>query len=404
MLTRVLSAVALACAAIASAQEGLDLFGKGESCYLLVPPMVASDGIVEKATWSPDGRYVATVRMPPRALTSALSVAVEGKTPEPPELIVSVWTMRTGVTKEVARYPAGTQSSSGWFGSAFGVLYRRDGRSMLTLFRPGANSLSTQDLGLDEFVFVPSEGGPYAALVAAQDSITVLADSGATVRRYGLPGLAIWVEGGRTLAVVPPNGSVTLIDPATNRVRSAPQSYLGSLSPDPKRSKFRISEDPDGGSGRRALRVSVAEIEDSVRLGWDVSEHAISPNDDAVLYVSQGIALVRQIVPVDEKMLIAAREAALRTALISNAKQVATALIMLASDNGDNLPDRSGWEDRVYPYLKSREVMAGFIYTYGGGPMDQIANPAETELGYVAGPGGRAVAYADGHVKWVPDK
>lgn len=28
---------------------------------------------------------------------------------------------------------------------------------------------------------------------------------------------------------------------------------------------------------------------------------------------------------------------------------------------------------------------------------------AETELGYVTGPGGRAVIYVDGHVKWVED-
>ena len=30
--------------------------------------------------------------------------------------------------------------------------------------------------------------------------------------------------------------------------------------------------------------------------------------------------------------------------------------------------------------------------------------PAGTEVGYISGPGGRAVVYADGHVKWITDK
>ena len=33
--------------------------------------------------------------------------------------------------------------------------------------------------------------------------------------------------------------------------------------------------------------------------------------------------------------------------------------------------------------------------------MTLIGNPAPTELGFTLGPGGRAVAYCDGHVKWV---
>ena len=36
--------------------------------------------------------------------------------------------------------------------------------------------------------------------------------------------------------------------------------------------------------------------------------------------------------------------------------------------------------------------------------MASIQNPADTEMGYVVGPGGSAVVFADGHAKWVSDK
>ena len=37
---------------------------------------------------------------------------------------------------------------------------------------------------------------------------------------------------------------------------------------------------------------------------------------------------------------------------------------------------------------------------YLGGKLNEVNNPAETELGYVTAPGGRAVLYANGHVVW----
>jgi hypothetical protein len=43
------------------------------------------------------------------------------------------------------------------------------------------------------------------------------------------------------------------------------------------------------------------------------------------------------------------------------------------------------------------------VYTFGGGSLASIDAPAETIIGYVTGPGGRAAIYADGHVKWQND-
>ena len=46
------------------------------------------------------------------------------------------------------------------------------------------------------------------------------------------------------------------------------------------------------------------------------------------------------------------------------------------------------------------DLFNGFVYTYGGGALKDIDSPTTTETGYVNGPNGKAVIYADGHVKW----
>ena len=65
--------------------------------------------------------------------------------------------------------------------------------------------------------------------------------------------------------------------------------------------------------------------------------------------------------------------------------------------------------DAAGPYLKNPSVFEnpgtgdnGFVYSYGGPTgLAQITSPATTQLGYVSGPGGRAIIWADGHVTWV---
>jgi prepilin-type processing-associated H-X9-DG protein len=53
--------------------------------------------------------------------------------------------------------------------------------------------------------------------------------------------------------------------------------------------------------------------------------------------------------------------------------------------------------------VKNSSILEGFVYTFKGGKLSDVDKPAETVLGYIEGPGGRAVAYLDGHVKWVPN-
>ena len=87
-----------------------------------------------------------------------------------------------------------------------------------------------------------------------------------------------------------------------------------------------------------------------------------------------------------------------------DAKQIATSLMVYASDTDDSsLPGQEGWDTKVLPYCKDGDLLKRFNYTYKGGSLSSLENPATTELGFTMGPGGRAVAYADGSVKWIPN-
>ncbi|MBS1705111.1 MAG: hypothetical protein JST40_04500 [Armatimonadetes bacterium] len=130
----------------------------------------------------------------------------------------------------------------------------------------------------------------------------------------------------------------------------------------------------------------------------------VSPTEDKVAYVYGGSVFVREFEKIDPKLLHELEERERRARALSNVKQVGLALIMRASDWDEQLPDASNWSKEIGPYLKNESISAEFIFTFTGpSDMTKIADPANTELGYIPVEGGRAVVYADGHAKIVMD-
>ena len=120
------------------------------------------------------------------------------------------------------------------------------------------------------------------------------------------------------------------------------------------------------------------------------------------------------------KMVETGRQAAKRTAALSNLKQIALAAIILSNDNDDKFKiDPSAVHKSLAPYLKNDKIWIdpvtnrSDIYSFNPKLKDialtKIAAPAETILFYVGRKGefeypykGRTmIAYADGHVKVV---
>ena len=139
-----------------------------------------------------------------------------------------------------------------------------------------------------------------------------------------------------------------------------------------------------------------------VILDADPSSQVISSKGRYVAYAKRGGVYVCPFEPVDADYLkkIVATRAKLQA--MNKAKQVAVALIIYGADYDDILPPNGNWKDSVYPYLKNRDMTNGFNYILDGQNMTGIDEPANMEMGSIDTPYGRAIAYVDGHVKWVP--
>jgi len=172
------------------------------------------------------------------------------------------------------------------------------------------------------------------------------------------------------------------------------------------RSQARLSQEKTAQSVRPLwLESTTASEEPRVLISADAKWGRLSPREDAVLYVADGAAWVVPLVTLPKAVLLEARENARRAVTISNAKQLGTGLMMYAQDYDETLPGADqDIRSVLMPYVQSEQLFEGFVYTHGGGALAEIEAPAETVLGHIPGPGGRAVLYADGHVKWQRDE
>lgn len=143
-----------------------------------------------------------------------------------------------------------------------------------------------------------------------------------------------------------------------------------------------------GAEKKYARALVTAEADWNTVLLADLS--AVIYTHDAALYASPIVSLDR-----------VAFEKLQRELAMSHAKQVGLGLMMYAQDYDENFPhDPSSVKDAILPYLKNREILADFVYTYTGPTnLNKIDTPSTTPLGYIPVPGGRMVVYADGHVK-----
>lgn len=135
----------------------------------------------------------------------------------------------------------------------------------------------------------------------------------------------------------------------------------------------------------------------------DTDLYAMSPANDAVMYRAEGALFVRRLVSFPKDKVQAALDSVQRAELQTRAKESALAVLMFCSENYDTLPSPDGLKDKLLPYSRHNEQLDGFVYLLNGQKIADIKNPADTILGYYPGPGGYAVTYLDGHVKWLTE-
>jgi prepilin-type processing-associated H-X9-DG protein len=148
-----------------------------------------------------------------------------------------------------------------------------------------------------------------------------------------------------------------------------------------------------------------------ILVSADSDAGALAPDARAVLYLSQGAAWVMPLTRLPREPALAQIRAAQREATMSNAKQIGLAFAMYAQDYDEVFPPAGAAVlNQVRPYVKNADVFVSpgesspsFVYLLSGLPLGSFPNPATQELGYLPGPGGRAVIFVDGHVEWRSD-
>jgi hypothetical protein len=144
-------------------------------------------------------------------------------------------------------------------------------------------------------------------------------------------------------------------------------------------------------------------------LAPQVEESHLLPDLSAVIYVAQRAAYAVPLVRLSAAQFGAANTEALRLRTMQQAKQIGLAAMMYAQDYDGTMPPAGDVRSPLGPYLLNKGAFndpvtnaPGFTYLLNGEKLSSIAAPATTPLGYLSGPDGRAVVYADGHVKWEP--
>lgn len=154
------------------------------------------------------------------------------------------------------------------------------------------------------------------------------------------------------------------------------------------------------------------EGEQATLVAADSALAAVSPQGDALLYVAHGAAFYRALLVVDRDTILQMTAASEREQYLSQAKQIALALMMYVQDYDEYFPPNLGdmqVAEILYPYVRNRDVFAvegafAFRYLMDGQNIADIERHAETVVGYLQLPDGRVVIYGDGHVKWQPNR
>ncbi len=425
----------------------------------MLPPEVVSGPMVSRALWSPDGRYLLVVRqdmqLTPQLLRRALTAPASAwdQTPPPGQTRVILWDTRARLADEVWKMPMfvhhlediqwlpGTDQALALIRqtpqptpenpspkTSYGLLRINGATGRSQLF-----NLSDEQ-GVDPWITL-SVSPAHPVAILRQTSMNAPPDRQQVVfyqlregRRVGAGIVGpqetaisevVWSADGAQpyLRVTQisrdrkPVESLYALDfraGQLKRLESAPRLYAYRPPEPPLRLKTSAQTLKEGGIQRPVTSLwleSGAQSESPRALVCaDSSQGWISPKGDQILYISQGAAFVTSLFRFSREEFEQARNAARKAQAISNAKQIALAAQMYAQDHDENLPSGGGdIKGLLAPYLKNPSLLENLVYTHGGGPLAAIERPAETELGYVRGPGGRAILYADGHVKWKDD-
>jgi len=439
----VLCALALPARPLADSEDPLRAVVHGDRATLLGPAEPVAEGPIDSIDIAPVGRYALIVHSPSERKRGPLDL--DAPPPGPGRLTLhDARTRRNSVLWRASADREGTSLAvAGWFaGTAVALVQRiepgaKPEETTVWMHRvnAAAATISAPLHGDADPLFAPEK--PRALLTFEDGTVEMIGPKGERRPIPIPPGThpETWTDGGdhfrATRIVRAPGGGRTverwIVD--VNNRQAIPETKLERRpAPDP----LPTSNDPtlqlapariDEPGGRQLLGLwLMAPREAKAATGTPgkpstppavphqtlvTAEHdgtaELLPDLSGVLWVHEGRVYGRALATVDRAAFDTMRRTLARREAMNRAKQAGLAAMMYAQDYDETLPE-PGNRDALAPYLKDTALVSSFEYTYQGKlALAAIDAPAETVLGYVAGPGGRAVVHADGHVRWRDD-
>ncbi|MES1227915.1 MAG: hypothetical protein ABUL72_04535 [Armatimonadota bacterium] len=418
-MRRAIFLVLVALAAIANAQP-FPILGNKEKSLALMPARVLFTGMPGAHAVSPGGRYIGWC-VGDAGLSDAYrdiaKVIMPNALPEFPNYRFMVYDRETKTTEDrggLSRpalptlvYPLGNTGSFLIQSALRDATPNLNKRGSTLISQVGDRQLGRGiTLAEDEDI----EADPFSGywmitkrIPEKSSKVSVYDASLRPVWSQEVKGYSFIYKGKLVLPRAQRGGQGSQVDLATGKIEAQqpiddafdePQSpFLHWLYKSPERTESYVSPKLTVQvNGEKEVEVMAAEIHDFYA----------DPQDQFILYSDGDAILMREMFLVDPDAVKKAKEARQRQALLNRAKQVGIGMMIYGADYDDMLPPGDKWSDRLYPYLKNNDLSKDFVFLLPGVNMSSITNPATTMLGFITGPGGMAVVYADGHAVWSP--
>lgn len=435
------------------------LVGEQEG-YLLTPPEFVAQPFIRRIEWSPDGKLAVLFQTALRSETPTLEDAVmrhrvllwdrrtrrlrvlwesqqTDRDMEPRRDLQVAFIGRSTACLFAVQLGGGVGSSEKWaayVATPAGAVVPLEERRLLAITAPPADTIGY-------ILFAASEGFSSPVLYAPVGPRGLLAEPQPAPEDLDVFELASmitvahndysWYEDGRHLvlskfdAPVPDPEkegrayrlavSYLLWNPRANQVHplgdAQPRYYRPNravpLWTHTERHKFPLE-----GAPAETTSTWLLHNERATLIAADSALAEVSPQGDAILYAAHGAAFFREIRRINAQQLRDALNRADRERYLQQAKRIAVATMMYVQDYDEMFPPNFGNEgvaEVLTPYLKDRSAFEvdgvfAFRYLLDGQTIGSIDSVVDTEVGYLEVSGGRIVIYADGHVKWVPNR
>ena len=399
------------------AQDKIDMFGDDKRSFVLLPAEVISSGTVQNVQFSPTGRFITYTRFDNGFYETSLLASGQEKAPPRPKV---TWYRYDRTTKSSKPLAVPSEAAEVIILGDDRTAYfcgpqPNDAQGFLDI-TTGIVTKTNFDMA-NMIYFGDKKAAPYFMVKSGENGVQLIRPNGQTFSFQTPPKVRVFrplsTDASTMTFAAMAKGEPSKVGHLVYQLSDGSTSFKEITRPEWAKEMEADNQSSDfwfetiGNLDMVKLanlpKKLVTDLPTKAKLARAGSNPRFGPNNDCVAYEDSGALLIRDIKPMDQAFARKFQAEAAKRKAINDSKQAALALIMYASDMDDVLPGAEGWENKVNPYALDSDMLKNFNYTYKGGNMGNISDPANTELGFTMGPGGRAVAYVDGHVKWIPN-